>query len=243
MTIKSSLTSQIISQAESYNGIRAGIALVINVLHGPSYKVDQHGPTRADAFDDDQVDDWSDEAQTILVLGLHHPEGDLYLDYFERGDTWGNRRLREISEHLKQWLRKNLGLAAYPLPYHVEKGGIFLKDAAVLSGIGVIGRNNLLLHPEWGPRIRLRSILLEGELEPTAPISGFDPCKTCAVFCQKACPAEAFPAGKFSRPNCRKQIDDDFENKVPEGKTKEDGRRSLVVKFCRACEFSCPVGV
>ena len=25
----------------------------------------------------------------MLVLGLHHPESDLHLDYWERGDTWG----------------------------------------------------------------------------------------------------------------------------------------------------------
>ena len=56
-----------------------------------------------------------------------------------------------------------MDVSAYPLPYHVKKGGLFLKDAAVLSGLGIIGKNNLLLHPAWGPRIRLRSILMDGD--------------------------------------------------------------------------------
>jgi epoxyqueuosine reductase len=133
-------------------------------------------------------------------------------------------------------------LAAYPLPYYVEKGGLFLKDAAVLSGIGIIGKNNLLLHPQWGPRIGLRSILMKGDFQPTEPLGGFSPCDNCGVFCELACPMMAFPEGKCFRPNCQKQIQEDFENKVPEGRIGRNGIRNLVIKFCRACEFSCPVG-
>jgi hypothetical protein len=80
---------------------------------------------------------------------------------------------------------------------------------------------------------------MAGDFEPTAALHGFAPCETCDVFCQKACPAKAFPDGKYSRSNCRQQIDDDWEDQVPEGET---GKRNWVVKFCRACEFSCPVG-
>jgi epoxyqueuosine reductase len=135
-----------------------------------------------------------------------------------------------------------LDISACPLPYYVEKGGLFLKDAAVLSGLGVIGKNNLLLHPAWGPRIRLRSILMAGDFEPTAALKGFSPCETCDVFCRKACPVKAFPDGKYSRSNCRQQINDDWEDQVPEGEIVEAGKRNWVVKFCRVCEFSCPVG-
>ncbi len=242
MATKTSLTSRVISQAESFDGIRAGIIPLNDVLQGPSYQVDTKGPINPDGFDDVQIDNWPAEAQTVLVLGLYHSEEDLRLDYWERGDTWGNRRLREISELLKQWLRDELDVSAYPLPYYVEKGGLFLKDAAVLSGLGIIGKNNLLLHPAWGPRIRLRSILMAGDFEPTASLHGFAPCETCDVFCQKACPVKAFPDGKYSRPNCRQQIDDDWEDQVLEGEIGETGKRNWVVKFCRACEFSCPVG-
>jgi len=242
MASKSSLTAQVISRAESYDGINAGIVSLNDVLQGPSYQVDTKGPINPDGFEDAQIDNLPDEAQTVLVLGLYHSEEDLRLDYWERGDTWGNRRLREISELLKQWLRDELDVSAYPLPYHVEKGGLFLKDAAVLSGLGIIGKNNLLLHPAWGPRIRLLSILMEGNFEATAALYGFSPCETCDVFCQKACPVKAFPDGKYNRPNCRQQINDDWEDQVPEGEIGETGKRNEVVKFCRACEFSCPVG-
>jgi epoxyqueuosine reductase len=193
-------------------------------------------------MNDSPIEDWPQEAHSVLVLGLHHPDDNLRLDYWESGDTWGNRRLRNISEHLKRWLREKYDLAAYPLPYHLEKGGIFLKDAAVLSGIGIIGRSNLLIHPEWGPRIRLRAILLEGKWQPSEALGTFNPCKTCKVFCQKACPVKAFPKRKFSRPICLNQMDADVANKAAEGETGANGQHNLVIKYCRACEFSCPVG-
>jgi len=89
--------------------------------------------------------------------------------------------------------------------------------------------------------IRLNDVL-QGDFEPTAALHGFAPCDTCDVFCQKACPVKAFPAGKYSRPNCRQQMDDDWNDPVPEGEIGETGKRNRVVRFCRACEFSCPVG-
>lgn len=242
MTSKASLTTEVISQAESYDGIRAGIVRLKDVLKGPSYQATPEGPRSTTQLDDVPIDNWPADAQTVLILGLNHSEKDPRLDYWEQGDTLGNRRLREISELLKQWLLKKYDLAALPLPYHVEKGGLFLKDAAVLSGIGIIGRNNLLLHPEWGPRIRLRSMLLEGDFQTTEALEGFTPCETCEVFCQKACPMKAFPQGKYSRPICVKQINADVENKVTNGEIGENGKRNLVIKYCRACEWSCPVG-
>jgi epoxyqueuosine reductase len=176
MTPEGSLTAKIISRSESYGGIRAGIVRLEDVLNGPSYQDNPEGPAITTQLDDVEGFAWPAKAQTVLALGLYHPEKDPRLDWWEQGDTLGNRRLRETSEFLKQWLQEEYHLNAYPLPYDSEKGGLFLKDAAVLAGMGIIGRSNLFLHPEWGPRIRLRSILLEGELPTTEALDGFAPC-------------------------------------------------------------------
>ena len=243
MASESSLTAEVVSRAESYAGTCAGIARLEDVLNSPSYRDDPADFTGTFETHGTGIVSWPPEATTVLVLGLHHPEEKPRLDWWERGDTWGNRRLREISESLKQWLREEYGLCAHPLPYHLEKGGLFLKDAAALSGIGVIGRNNLLLNPAWGPRIRLRSVLLEGDLQPTKAIAGFSPCETCEGFCQKACPVKAFPQATYSRSICRRQMNADAEKEVPDGEIGENGKRYPVIKYCRACELSCPVGV
>jgi len=237
MAKKTLPTTEVISYAESYDGIQAGIVSLKDVLQSPSYQADPDGP-----INDIQNDNWPAWAQTVLVLGLHHPEGDPRLDYWDRGDTRGNRRLREISKSLQYWLRWTYHISSCPLPYHVEKGGLFLKDAAVLSGIGIIGRNNLLVNPKWGPRLRLRAILLENEFQTTGVLEGFSPCQNCKMYCQKACPRKAFPHGKYSRLICSEQMNEDQGNKAPYGEIRESGKRDLVISYCRACEMSCPAG-
>lgn len=57
MTSKESLTNNIISQAESYDGIRAGIARLDDVLKGPSYQADPEGPICSAGLDDVQIDE------------------------------------------------------------------------------------------------------------------------------------------------------------------------------------------
>ncbi|MBC8492582.1 MAG: hypothetical protein H8D43_02260 [Chloroflexi bacterium] len=41
-----------------------------------------------------------------------------------------------------------MSINACPQPYRVEQGRILLKDAAVLAGLGVMGKNNLVITPQ-----------------------------------------------------------------------------------------------
>ena len=232
-----SLTAETIAKAESFDGIQAGIVYLNDVLKGPSYRALPDITRDSEEIPGDQA------GVSLLVLGLMHPADDPRLDWWERGDSWGNRRLREISEHLKQWLREKHDVNAYPLPYHLEKGGIFLKDAAVLAGLGIIGQNNLLLHPKWGPRIRLRSIRIAADLSPTGSLTDFNPCDQCPRYCQKACPVNAFATGNYHRPACNRQMNADEANKVAEGEIDQRGNPGWVIKYCRDCELTCPVGM
>ncbi len=241
MTSKASLTTEVIARTESFHGIRAGVARLSDVLKGYSYQVGPEDNEHTNHMDEVPVN-WPAEARAVLVWGLHHPANDPILDWWKRGNSLGNQRLMDISESLKHWLWREHNRDSLPLPYHLERGGIFLKDAAVFCGLGIIGRNNLLLHQEWGPRIRLRSILIEGDLQPTEGLEGFSPCETCDKPCQKACPVNAFPQGKYSRLICRTQLKADVDNKTLDGEINENGKRNLVIKYCRACELSCPIG-
>ena len=237
-----SLSAELIKKAESFPGIKAGIARLEDILKAPSCQVVPDGEWSTSLSDEETVTQWPPNAQSVIVLGLHHPEDNPRLDWWDGGNTMGNRQLMEISDSLKQWLKDEHELSATPLPYHVESGGLFLKDAAVLSGLGIVGRSNLLLNPEWGPRIRLRSILIEGDLEPTPPLEGFSPCESCGEMCHSACPQNVFSTGAYYRPHCITQLNADIANKLPDGEGSEDEVPTKVIKYCRACEFACPVG-
>ena len=63
------------------------------------------------------------------------------------------------------------------------------KYAAYLAGLGSMGHNNLLLTPEYGPRVRFTSIFTTAEIEGDL-ITNEDICTYC-LRCASNCPAEA----------------------------------------------------
>lgn len=222
------VSTQIIAQAKSSGASLAGIASIRSLRNSPSHRV--HGKPV-----------WPQEAKSVLILGLHHKETEPELDWWDgnKGSP-GNRRLINVAKSLIEWLKKEFNSNAHDLPYHVEKGGIFLKDAAVLAGLGTIGMNNLLITPEFGPRVRFRALVVDRGLEPTSPID-FAPCESCDMHCRQVCPQKAFRSGSYSRTFCNEQMEIDRATRVIVKEEKKDLPFEYI-KYCRACELACPVG-
>lgn len=269
---------QIIEKAKEMGATLAGIASVVQLRESPSHKMLSKFGTLIDGvYSFEQITDfneikWPTNAKSAVVIAVSHPQDIPELDWsYPSGNTPGNRRLESINKELSTWIEEKWGIKAQRMPYWVEEGGLYLKDAAVMSGLGCIGKNNILITPEVGPRVRLRAMLLEAELIPTGPID-FDPCDNCEEFCRKACPQQAFDRiilssvetgmctlpgrdGFFSRARCGIQMDHDLEDSglaVSEGWLSEmypsqDTAERISqtkgrVKWCRRCELACPVG-
>lgn len=197
---------------------------------------------------------WPAAAKSALVIALEHPKKETWLDWWDGRGTPGNRRLMEIIKHTERQIEDETEITTRHLHYYVEKGGVFLKDAAVLAGLGCIGEGNLLVTPEYGPRVRLRALFIEAEIPPTGPID-FDPCADCEQYCRKVCPEKAMHAkasafeklefsgklpardGSYDREMCNIRMEKDIAASKPNN-TGEQGP----VKYCRKCEFVCPVG-
>ncbi len=110
----------------------------------------------------------------------------------------------------------------------------------MLAGLGVIGRHNLLVTPEYGSRVRLRGIFMEAELRPTGPLD-YDPCNGCDMPCHEACPRRAFRSGSYERPYCKKENDKrDVDAEMIDGSIMGIDVPSKVSKPCRFCELACP---
>lgn len=100
------------------------------------------------------------------------------------------------------------------------------KKIAVLSGLGHIGRNNLLVHPSFGSRIRLVTVLTDMPLEADRP-TGAD-CGSCRA-CLPRCPAGAI----HERP-------EDFEHRRCFEQLEEFRRRRYVSQhICGICVKAC----
>ena len=226
----SQLSVRIIAKALSLGASLAGSATIRSIRRSPSHR-------KAAGLR------WPEAARSAVILALQHPAGEPSLDWWDNrsGKTPGNRELMRVVDGLCQWLEEELAVVAFPLPYGIEDGGIFLKEAAVLAGLGCIGRNNLLITPRFGPRVRLRALLLDADL-PDGGGPVFDPCAGCPAPCLQACPQKAFARGSYKRRHCRRQIKKDDKNPYRIMDISSMTYAITCIKYCRACELACPVG-
>jgi epoxyqueuosine reductase len=183
------------------------------------------------------------ESCSVVVLALEHAESQPERDWWDKrgGRTPGNRRLIGINHRLAKWIGKTYAAAASDIPYEA-RNGVFLKDAAVLAGIGVMGRNNLVITPHYGPRVRFRALLVDLPLPCTGPLEAFAPCEDCDAPCQRACPRDAFEGGHYQRRRCRLQMEKDESVTIVLNSPVVGMPTRFKTAYCRRCELSCPVG-
>ncbi len=122
-----------------------------------------------------------------------------------------NQKLNEIVMAGEEFLRNN-GFAAYaqttdrvkvnphkvsPLPH---------KTVATRAGLGWIGKNGLLVTPQYGSAVRISSLLTNAPLQYDRPVSQSQ-CGKCSL-CVKSCPAQALNGALWTVGMKREEIVD-----------------------------------
>jgi epoxyqueuosine reductase len=236
------IEKKILAEAKELGFSLAGFARVEDLKASRSFEIYDKRPY----YPEYKGVEWKPEHKSVLVWALAHPPSEPILDWWSLkvpGFTPGNRVLRKQSRRMRIWLEEEFGIKALSLPYQIEYGGTFLKDSAVLAGLGVIGRHNLLVTPEFGSDLRLRGMFIEAELEPTGPIEDFDPCSGCDMPCHRACPRDAFQNGTYDQSFCKMEMDqNDADVETLEGSVMGIEDPCEVIVYCRGCENACPVG-
>ncbi len=233
----SELTEKIVEKAKSLGAAIAGVASVESLNASPSHRIYPKIGMNLQVHWREAKDDvkphavaWPADAVSVVVIGVEHNADKPELDWWDGKGTPGNRILIRINNKLSEWIENTFSVKTYKLPYFISKGGIFLKDAAVMAGLGCIGKNNLVITPGYGPRIRFRALLLDRKAEATGPLE-FNPCEGCEQPCRKACPIKAFQNtvysadelgqsilpginGTYDRVTCNVKMEKDIEEAV-----------------------------
>lgn len=152
----------------------------------------------------------STHLETLLVLARRQSTAvagspDPAFRQYANGRT--ARHLEEAAAALAYWLEERDCLTALlsaiipdlrrqPLGYSspAGQGSLLLRQAAVRAGLGSLGLNQMLLTPEYGPRLFLAGIVTDLGVPLDEPFAeelcpGLEECGRCAAVC----PAEAIP--------------------------------------------------
>lgn len=110
------------------------------------------------------------------------------------------------------------------------------KIAARLAGFGWIGKNCLLIHPDYGPRVRWTTVLTDAPFEENKKIAE-NQCGSCSQ-CEKICPAQAIHGRNYAENEPRELRLDVAKCEQYYKKLKADGK----LQICGMCLYACPYG-
>jgi epoxyqueuosine reductase QueG len=182
--------------------------------------------------------DYLEDARSVIILGARVWDNlfDVVIKVRGRHEYPDEWRGRLYARRMMRFLGQ-MGFKTVLEPDLLSK-----KRMAQLGGIGGFGKNSLIIHPEYGPWVRLRSILTDAELAPDEPYE-VDPCGGCDE-CVKACPVGALTPYKVDPDKCllgmtwEQRMSDEYRATFMEHCPSLTENTWLM---CSTCQRACPV--
>jgi epoxyqueuosine reductase len=182
--------------------------------------------------------------QSILMLGVSYCT-------VLNSEPHPIRQLKGIVEYARgvdyhHWIRERLKILAekhrelFPdgrCRGTVDTAPILEKEYAAAAGLGSVGKNTLLIHPQFGSKFFIAALLSTEPLEPTPPPEPFDPCGECRR-CLDAC-----PTGALSRPyTLDNRLCLSYWTLIHRGDIPKEiaGKRGHRFLGCDTCQSVCP---
>ena len=186
------------------------------------------------------------ECQSILVLGIRYPipAGDTHHTRTPppRGRTasyaWGHDYHDILPSRLKalvQFIEEQVG---HPVPNrcYTDTAPILERDLAQRAGLGWIGKNTCLIHPQQGSYFLLAELLVGLHLEPDPPFTS-DHCGSC-TRCLDACPTRCIlPNRTIDATRCISYLTIEFKGPIPIELRPHMGNW---IFGCDVCQEVCP---
>lgn len=178
-------------------------------------------------------------ARSAVCVALHYAgdeeaPGDLWprVARYARGRDYHNlmgRRLKKLARRIEEGFP---GARAKPC---VDTAPVLERELAARAGLGAVGKNTMLLHPEHGSWFLLGEVLTTLELDPDSRLA--DPCGSC-TRCLDACPTGALDAPyRLDSERCISYWTIEHRGAIPEERADQ---LAGWVFGCDLCQEACP---
>lgn len=183
--------------------------------------------------------DISADCRSVLVFAKRLPSGPLFASSCVPYTHFNRLITGEVDSLCLTLSRKleTVGIGSVPIPSDdpsdywesdrsYARGILSLRHAGYLAGLGVLGKNTLLINDRLGNMIQLGALLLDEELEGD-PMAAYEACRKDCRLCIESCPQSALDGKTVDQKACRP-----LSNYVNE--------RGFVLKKCWECRKVCP---
>lgn len=189
---------------------------------------------------------YGDRYRSALVSAVPYDPQITDQDYSEPVFEGSIARARAVVDELVRDLSKVLAL--YGIRYYVPPvaqrdemdllAPFSFKYAAVSAGLGWIGKNDVLITKEYGPRVRLSAVLIDAGLPYGVRITK-SLCPDACTICVNHCPHHALKGTAWDIEKMRGEIIDyHLCNEKRSLYIEKYGRKNA----CGLCMVSCPFG-
>ena len=178
-----------------------------------------------------------EHCKSVICVALPYPSSELpgNIAAFARVPDY-HEIVREKLAQLADFIESVLGRE--PGKYiAVDSPPVLEKSLAVQAGLGLLGKNTLLMNELYGSWLFLGELFLDIKLEPDLPLKG-DFCGDCSI-CVDACPTSALLGDKtMDASKCISYLTIEHRGEIPEAVR---GRMSGQVIGCDICQVLCPM--
>lgn len=182
------------------------------------------------------------DAQSIICVGLDYktptrtsPDGTA-----PAGRVAAYAQYEDYHSFVKRQLRTLVGFVDSVAGGHrfkicVDSAPVAERALAARAGLGFIGKNHMLINPDFGPQIFLGEIITTLQLETDEPTAGS--CSGCNK-CIEACPTGALRVdGQFDTIKCISYLTIEYKGQMPADLAKKIAARLF---GCDECVQACP---
>jgi len=183
-------------------------------------------------------------AKSVIVVGLNYtPEktnSNKQKQPFAAGRVANFARYEDYHLFIKKQLRKLVAFIVervapgVQFKMCVDAEPIAERAVAAKAGLGFIGKNHMLINPQFGCQILLGEIITSLELQYDKPLKG--DCSNCGK-CVQACPTGALRSdGQFDANLCISYLTIEHKGQIPPDLAKKIGDR---IFGCDECVLAC----